>query len=199
MLIPTDGATCEITVRKSRFIGVTIPVISQETARESISEARQGYPDASHVVHSYILGPQGDIFSFSDDKEPKNTAGRPVLEVLKGSGITNILVLVIRYFGGTKLGTGGLVHAYSAVAKEVLRLTPVEPLIETCEFTVTLAYEHYEQVKKALLTLQMRDVRETFETAVLLTGNLPKGNAAVAAQQISDLTAGRSSLAIPTL
>ena len=197
MLIPTSGATCDIVVRKSRFIGISVPVTSQEAARESISEARQVYPDASHVVHSYILGPKGDIFSFSDDREPKNTAGRPVLEVLKGSGITNILVLVIRYFGGTKLGTGGLVHAYSGAAKEVLRLTPVEPMIETCEFSVLLAYEHYEQVKKALIDYHARDITESFETSVFLSGTIPKEHAETAARQVSDLTAGRSFLSTP--
>jgi len=129
MLIPLKTVSVEIVIKKSRFIAIATPLDSPEQAKSHILQSRKEHPDASHVIHAYILGKRGDLFSMSDDREPRNTAGRPVLEVLKGSGITNILVIVIRYFGGTKLGTGGLVRAYSAAAKEALSCIPVEELI----------------------------------------------------------------------
>lgn len=96
----------------------SFPVETQAQAREKLHEVKQKYFDATHVVHAFSVGLKSETFGMSDDGEPSGTAGRPVLDVLKGSGITNILLTVTRYFGGTLLGTGGLVHAYSESAKK---------------------------------------------------------------------------------
>src|SRR5690554_2814069 len=112
MRIPISPASAEIEIKRSRFIAIVEPVTDTETMKTLISATRAQHPQANHVVHAAIMGEQGSQFSYSDDHEPKNTAGRPVLEILKGSDITNILLMVVRYFGGTLLGTGGLVKAY---------------------------------------------------------------------------------------
>ncbi|MCK5157290.1 MAG: YigZ family protein, partial [Spirochaetales bacterium] len=88
MLIPLHTISVEIVIKKSKFIAIAVPIESADQAKNIISLTKKEHPDASHVVHAYILGKNRDIFSMSDDREPRNTAGRPVLEVLKGSGIT---------------------------------------------------------------------------------------------------------------
>ena len=101
MKVLKEEKTAELIVKKSRFISIARICTSPSDVKRIVDETRRQFPDATHVVHAAVMGSQ---FSFSDDHEPKNTAGRPALEVLKGSGITNIIVLIIRYFGGTLLG-----------------------------------------------------------------------------------------------
>ena len=117
MKVLLEESKAEIVIKNSRFISEVFPVETQAQAREKLHEVKQKYFDATHVVHAFSVGLKSETFGMSDDGEPSGTAGRPVLDVLKGSGITNILLTVTRYFGGTLLGTGGLVHAYSESAK----------------------------------------------------------------------------------
>ncbi|WP_105619349.1 YigZ family protein [Vallitalea okinawensis] len=111
-------AEAEITEKKSRFIATVKPVRTEEEAKAFIEELRKKYWDASHNVFAYQIGERNEIQRFSDDGEPSGTAGMPVLNVLKGEEIKNTVVVVTRYFGGTLLGTGGLVRAYGHSAKE---------------------------------------------------------------------------------
>ncbi len=194
MLIPLKTVSVEIVIKKSRFIAIATPLDSPEQAKSHILQSRKEHPDASHVIHAYILGKRGDLFSMSDDREPRNTAGRPVLEVLKGRGITNILVIVIRYFGGTKLGTGGLVRAYSAAAKEALSCIPVEELIQKTHFSLIISYELYEQAKIILSAHHTETLNVSFETSVTITGNLPEIEYITASEKIKNLSSGRSRL-----
>ncbi|HLW21650.1 MAG TPA: YigZ family protein, partial [Sphaerochaetaceae bacterium] len=142
--------SAEIEVKRSRFIAIAEPIADAEAVKQRIAVTRALHPQANHVVHAAVLGDQGTQFSMSDDHEPKNTAGRPVLEILKGSGITNILVMVVRYFGGTLLGTGGLVKAYGDAAKAVLEHLKTEELIEKTSLTIIIGYDLYEQVRNLL-------------------------------------------------
>lgn len=198
MLIPLHTISVAIVIKKSKFIAIAVPIESADQAKNIISLTKKEHPDASHVVHAYILGKNRDIFSMSDDREPRNTAGRPVLEVLKGSGITNIMVMVVRYFGGTKLGTGGLVHAYSDAAKKVLFEVPVEKLVRKTSFSLIIDYRLYEQAKRLLVSHHTEIVGECFEMSITITGNLPETDFLAASRQISDLSSGKSTL-IPTL
>lgn len=117
MKILAEEKEAQIIVKKSRFIAIAKKCTSTQMAKDLVKQVKAQHPKARHVVHAAVIGNE---FSFSDDKEPKNTAGRPAFEVVKGSGINNICVLIVRYFGGTLLGTGGLVHAYSDAVKLVL-------------------------------------------------------------------------------
>ena len=129
MKVLKEEKQAELVVKKSRFISIARICSSPADVKRIVDETRARFPDATHVVHAAVMGSQ---FSFSDDHEPRNTAGRPALEVLKGSGITNIIVLIIRYFGGTLLGTGGLVKAYGDSTKLVLDGIKTDELIEKC-------------------------------------------------------------------
>ncbi|MBO5030497.1 MAG: YigZ family protein [Lachnospiraceae bacterium] len=119
-LLLTKGAEAELVEKKSRFIATVRPAASEEEAAAFIDEMKKKYYDARHNCSAFVIGSKAQITRSSDDGEPGGTAGRPMLEVLLGSGIRNAAAVVTRYFGGTLLGTGGLVRAYSGVLKEAL-------------------------------------------------------------------------------
>jgi uncharacterized YigZ family protein len=120
-----QGGSGEITEKKSRFIAHVFPICSEEEALEHIEEIRKQYWDARHNCHAFVLGDHQEISRCSDDGEPSGTAGRPILEVILGAGLHDVLIVVTRYFGGTLLGTGGLVRAYSAAAKAGLEASVI--------------------------------------------------------------------------
>lgn len=124
------GASAELVEKKSRFIATIRPVSAEAEAVAFIEEMKKKYYDARHNCSAFVIGSKGELTRSSDDGEPSGTAGRPMLEVLTGSGIRNIAVVVTRYFGGVLLGTGGLVRAYSGAVKLAL---------EQCE-TITRRY-----------------------------------------------------------
>ncbi|MDY0234602.1 MAG: YigZ family protein [Gudongella sp.] len=107
----------EIIINKSRFIGYASPIVSEEEAIAFIKEIKEKHKDATHNVYGYVYGKGSNIQRFSDDGEPSGTAGIPVLEVIKKEELRNVVVVVTRYFGGTKLGGGGLIRAYTKSAK----------------------------------------------------------------------------------
>ena len=168
-----ETATAEIEIKKSRFISIAYPVESLEEVKEKFIYTRSLHPNATHVVHSAVVGKSGTLFSSSDDREPKNTAGRPSLEVLKGSGITNICVCIVRYFGGTLLGTGGLVKAYGDSTKEVLKIVKTEELIERESFAVVMQYDHYTLAKRLLDETTATDITEDFGVGITIKGKIP--------------------------
>lgn len=116
-----EGGSGEIIEKKSRFIGTVFPIQTEEEALEYIDQLKKKYWDARHNCFAYVLGRKDEIQRCSDDGEPAKTAGRPILDVLIGEELHNTLIVVTRYFGGTLLGTGGLVRAYQGAAKEGLQ------------------------------------------------------------------------------
>jgi uncharacterized YigZ family protein len=192
MKVLKEEKQAELVVKKSRFISIARMCSSPADVKRIVDETRAQYPDATHVVHAAVMGNQ---FSFSDDHEPKNTAGRPALEVLKGSGITNIIVLIIRYFGGTLLGTGGLVKAYGDSTKLVLDGIKTEELVEKSSFSLTIGYEMYESTKRLLASVAADSIKEDFGTEISITGTIPVSNKDALASQISDLSNGKRSVA----
>lgn len=119
-ILLVKGAEAELVEKKSRFIATVRPVAGEEEAAAFVEEMKKKYYDARHNCSAFVIGSRAQVTRSSDDGEPSGTAGRPMLEVLLGSGIRNIAAVVTRYFGGTLLGTGGLVRAYSGVLKEAL-------------------------------------------------------------------------------
>jgi uncharacterized YigZ family protein len=164
----------EIEVKHSRFIAEVFPVASQIDARETLKSQKKRYEDASHIVHAFIAGAKGEIRGMSDDGEPAGTAARPIMDILAGKNCTNILLTVTRYFGGTLLGTGGLVKAYGDAAKAVLAVCDFKPLIEKCRFSFSIPYDAYAKAERFLLSAGAENVNAVFETAVTITGSIPK-------------------------
>ena len=135
-----SGGEGEIVEKKSRFIATIRKCENEEEAVAFIEEMKKKYWDARHNCSAFIIGSRGELTRCSDDGEPSGTAGRPMLEVLTGSGIRNIAVVVTRYFGGTLLGTGGLVRAYTQAVKEGLAHCETGILRKGCELEVTTDY-----------------------------------------------------------
>ncbi len=167
MRYPLETYIAETEVKKSRFIGIGQYIDSLDEVKGIISTLRKEHSGANHVVHAAIVGKSGDMVSYSDDKEPKNTAGRPVFEVVKGSNLTNILVCVIRYFGGTLLGTGGLVKAYTEAAQKVTQSIKSDELIETSTIEFTISYHSYDKVLKYLTPYQ-KGIETDFLTEITI-------------------------------
>lgn len=116
-----EGGSGEIIEKKSRFIATVIPIESEDQALVFIEQTKKKYWDANHNCSAYVLGANNELERCSDDGEPSKTAGRPMLDVLINEGVHNVAVVVTRYFGGTLLGTGGLVRAYQGATKEGLK------------------------------------------------------------------------------
>lgn len=150
-LIPLEAVEKEILVVNSRFIASLSPAKSVEGARAFVNEIKQRYPDASHHVPAFVIGHGKSIITHStDDGEPTGTAGRPALAVLQGSGLGNVVVVVTRYFGGTKLGTGGLVKAYGDAVREVLLSVKKAVLIPSTTLIFAIPYRLYDQVVRLM-------------------------------------------------
>jgi uncharacterized YigZ family protein len=162
MRYPVETFKEEIEVKKSRFIAIGQYIESLDEVKGIVNALRKEHSGANHVVHAAIVGKDGDMVSYSDDKEPKNTAGRPVFEVVKGSNLTHIIVCVIRYFGGTLLGTGGLVKAYTEAAQKVTTQIKSEELIETSTIEFTISYDKYDKVM-----LFLKEYQKGIETKFL--------------------------------
>lgn len=168
-LIPAGPHRAEIEILNSRFIASLSPVFTVETAKAFIAAIRAEFPEATHHVPAYLIGRSPAFIAHSsDDGEPAGTAGRPVLAVLQGSGLGDVVVVVTRYFGGTKLGTGGLVRAYSEATKAVLLNLPRAQKVATHTAMVALPYSLFERVRLLILTHNGQILDENFAADITL-------------------------------
>ena len=173
MKILMQYASNELTVKNSRFLAEIFPINSAAEARELLKSQKGKYEDARHVVHAFIAGENGEVLGCSDDGEPSGTAGRPALAVLKGSGITNIMLTITRWFGGTILGTGGLVKAYSDSAKLVLQEASTEELIKKETFQFECSYAEWENLKRHLDEFSVEHLELCYEEKIRFRGQIP--------------------------
>ena len=146
--IPARQTRTEIEVLKSRFIATMAPVFSVEEARAFVQSMRAEFSDASHNVPAFLVGYGASVTAHcTDDGEPSGTAGRPMLAVLQGSGLGDVAVVVTRYWGGTKLGTGGLVRAYGDAVRQVLEILPRAEKVPTHTVMLAFPYSHLERIR----------------------------------------------------
>ncbi len=168
--IPAREARAEIVVNHSRFIASAAPAFSVEEARAFIARIRAEFPDASHNVPAFLIGYGASVTAHcTDDGEPAGTAGRPALAVLQGSGLGDVVVVVTRYFGGTKLGTGGLVRAYSDAVKAVLAVLPRAEKIPTHTVMLACEYSYFDRVRLLVQQHHGQVLDEDFGTDVTIT------------------------------
>ena len=190
--VPAAPASAEIRVINSRFIACAAPSASVEAARAIIAGVRAQMPDASHHVYAYIVGHGATTtLGMSDDGEPPGTAGRPVMAVLRGSGLGDITLVVTRYFGGTLLGTGGLVRAYGDAAKAVLAIMPREEKIERRTLALRMPYAAYEPARRLVAAHSGSVLDETFAAEVTLCVLLPLAQIAAFTIAVKEVTAGQ--------
>jgi uncharacterized YigZ family protein len=169
-LIPAQETRVEIRVVNSRFIATLAPVFTVQEARGFIDRIKAEFSDASHNVPAFIIGHGPSTVTHSgDDGEPSGTAGRPALAVLQGSGLGDVAVVVTRYFGGAKLGTGGLVRAYGDAVRAVLEQAPRAEKVPTHTVMMALPYPHFEQVRLLVARHGGRILDESFAADITLT------------------------------
>ena len=192
-LVPAAPATAEIRVSNSRFIAHAAPAATVEEARACLAAIRAALPDATHHVYAYRIGHGASTTEGqSDAGEPSGTAGRPVLAVVRGSGLGDIIVVVTRYFGGTLLGTGGLVRAYGDAAKAVLAVLPRTEKIDYTHLAITVPYAAYELSRRQIAAHAGTLTYETFAADVSLEVRLPSAQAAPLADALREATAGQA-------
>lgn len=194
MKILKSKVEAETVVKGSRFLAEAIPCQKQEEARAILKAQKEKYADATHVVHAFVLGKAGEVMGMSDDGEPGGTAGRPVLDVLKGSGATDIMLTVTRWFGGTLLGTGGLVKAYGGAAKELLsqcqEIGALEEYVPKKEFSFECDYALYKSVKRAFEDFAIDGLSEEYTDKVKASGKIPVGQYDALAARLKDVSKG---------
>lgn len=165
--IPSETTTIETEVARSRFIATAYFVESVESARQLLTQRRLAMQDANHHVYAFRVGFGAAVIEgLSDDGEPTGTSGPPMMAVLRGSGLGDTLVIVTRYFGGTKLGTGGLVRAYSEATSLVLQQVPRILKIEKARAVALLPYSSYTVVKRILAEFDVEIRQENFSDSV---------------------------------
>jgi len=163
--------------RGSKFLAFSYHVVSAEEAMSHVEELRKKYYDATHHCFAYRLGPEGETFRANDDGEPSGTAGRPILGQLLSNDVTDCLIVVVRYFGGTKLGVPGLINAYRESAAAVIAASVVEERTVDSEIRVDFSYMSMNEVMKTVKDMQPRIVEQRFDNLCSMTLAVRRGMA----------------------
>ena len=189
-----QGGVGEIVEKKSRFIATVRLVESEAEALTVLEAARKKYWDAKHNCFAYVIGERRETVRCSDDGEPSGTAGRPMLDVLLGEEITNIIVIVTRYFGGTLLGTGGLVRAYSRAVQEGLANSRIIDRKYGVRMEIRSDYTGIGKIQYLLASRQIPVLDTQYTDQVVTEVLLPKGQADQVRAEITEGTNGRAEM-----
>lgn len=189
-----QGGVGEIVEKKSRFIATVRLVESEEEALEILEGARKKYWDATHNCFAYVIGERGETVRCSDDGEPSGTAGRPMLDVLLGEKLTNVLVIVTRYFGGTLLGTGGLVRAYSKAVQEGLRNSRIIEQRYGVRMKIQTDYNGIGKIQYLLASDQIPVLETRYTDHVETEILLPKNDVGRIKAKLTESTNGKANM-----
>ncbi len=166
----TSPAQSEQTIKKSRFIGIARPCVSELQAKDIVNRLRLEYADANHIAYAYrILTPNGWRYRIYDAGEPSGTAGKPIFSHLEGKNLINVMIAVIRYYGGIKLGAGGLTRAYGNAANEVLQKAEKQPYQHNVRRVLEIPYERLDSMMYQLKLLDAEILDQQFTNQVMIT------------------------------
>lgn len=198
--VPAGRHRVEQSIERSRFICTMQRTETPEDAQAFIRELNAEFADATHNCWAYIAGPPGSTnrIGLSDDGEPHGTAGRPMLTVLTHGGVGEIAAVVTRYYGGTKLGTGGLVKAYGGAVQLALASLPRSERVDCIEVSLRIGYASIATIQKLLPTLEAEVTAQEFGEDALLSLRVPRQNLAALRSAVADATSGAATLAEPT-
>ncbi|MBS7341440.1 MAG: YigZ family protein [Suilimivivens sp.] len=182
--------------KRSRFIANVAPVSSEEEATAFIESIRKKYYDARHNCPAFIIGRNRELTRCSDDGEPSGTAGKPILEVLLSAGVTNVAVVVTRYFGGTLLGTGGLVRAYTQATKEGLADAGIATMRFGKELTIGIDYTDVGKVQYILGSRQIDIAQSRYTQTVEFDIRIPAEAVGALTKELTEATAARACIEI---
>lgn len=186
----------EIVEKKSRFIAYIAPAESEEEAVAFIESIRKKHYDARHNCPAFIIGRNQELTRCSDDGEPSGTAGKPILEVLLSAGLTNTVVVVTRYFGGTLLGTGGLVRAYTQAVQEALLHTGIATMRYGAVISIQTDYTDLGKIQYLLGSKEIPILNSEYTDKVILKIQIPEENATSLMKELTENTAGRAVMEI---
>ena len=170
----SDRKACDTVIKGSRFIGVAVPIHDEEDLRDSIASVMEEFPEATHYCYGAVYGGSNRTERSSDNGEPSGTAGRPILNVIKKSGLTDTVVIVVRYFGGTLLGTGGLTHAYTSSATAVLSMCGTVVRRVCVVVSLSIPYQDYDRFNRYMLPMFNGKPDISFGTTIDIHGPVPK-------------------------
>ena len=183
-------AHIEFEEKRSLFIGHALHVETEEEAQSFIKQIKKKYSDATHNCFAYLLG-DGSIARYSDDGEPQGTAGMPVLDVIRKNGVTDTVIVVVRYFGGILLGTGGLVHAYTEAALGALKAAKIIRYSTYSYFSLTVSYSDYQKITPALNDYGFVADDTDFTENVEIFGSVMAEDYEKIINKLTEITSGR--------
>jgi len=194
--IPAAFHRVEQTIKRSRFMTSLTHAPDMESARAFVAAVKAEFPDATHNCWAFNAGPPGDTayVGLSDDGEPSGTAGKPMLNTLLHSGVGEIAVVVTRWFGGTKLGTGGLVRAYTGLVNLGLESLPLRDMVVTKRLGVSLPYPSVTLFKRLLPDFEAEVAEEAFSDVAEFTLDLPEERVDAFTRAVIELTGGRAEI-----
>jgi uncharacterized YigZ family protein len=189
------SASAEIKIKGSRFIGECACAESPDSAQEILTAIRKREHAATHHCWAWKVGLfEKTSFKYSDDGEPNGSAGKPIYDVLCGSGVTNAIVVVTRYYGGTKLGTGGLVRAYGEAAGLALQKAGRQENFLKERFTIEIEFSHYDQLNRLLQKYQVWPVSNEFSDLVKITLDIRKNHVEKLTEAVIELSGGKANI-----
>jgi uncharacterized YigZ family protein len=178
----------EDSIKKSRFIGALMPCHNEFDLANGLRQLQLAHPNANHIAFAYrIKSSNGFTSRFNDAGEPSGTAGKPIFQHLEGKELINVLLAVVRYFGGIKLGAGGLTRAYGNAAKRVIETAKLFPYIEFVEQRLTLDYKQLQMFEHQLKKLEGEITAQNFAEQIHLTIQLPKDNLKILSEEFAGL------------
>ena len=188
----TKTGNSEVIIKKSRFLGMAVNAETEEEVKELLSDVRKEHYSARHVCYAYSLGEKNPKLKFSDDGEPGGTAGKPMLDVITKSGICNILIIVVRYFGGTLLGTGGLVRAYTQAAAEAIENAEKKTVCLSNTYEIQTDYTDFEKIRFILESTEGVTYEAEYSDKVILKVTVPEVKATQLTDLVTEKTSGRA-------
>ncbi len=183
----------EISVKKSRFIARAFPVNTKEKAEGVLEVIRKTHYNANHNCFAYVIGQKGLEYRYSDDGEPTGTAGKPILFVINKFNLKDIIVIVTRYFGGTKLGIGGLSRTYSDAASGLLENCKKEPVYITSKIKIFCGYEDISAIKSLLAEYSVNYTEEYLDSVIFIA-DIPVSFVSEFSNKVTNVTSGRAGI-----
>ena len=179
--------SAEFKDRGSRFIAYCFPIDSVNAFKERLADVKKEHPKATHHCFAYRLGLDGNTYRVSDDGEPSGSAGKPILGQIDSKQITNILIVVVRYFGGTQLGIPGLIHAYKTTASMVLQVTPTVPKPVLVNYNLQFDYTQMNEVMRIVKQYECAVIKQETQLFCMLEIGVPKNRVDDVIYKIKDL------------
>lgn len=196
--VPTDSVRYDTVIRKSRFIAITGPASDIEAVRAFVRNVSVEFDDARHICYAHITGsPDAGVRASSDDGEPQGTAGKPILNVLQHSGIGDIVAVVVRYFGGVKLGAGGLARAYGGSVAQTIKLLPVTTPIASTEISITAPFALENDVRHLLNQYRAVQTDSSYANAWQIHCRIATSDIDALSTTLATLGRGKIKLTVP--